>query len=87
MNRPRFNIRAKGIPPRSGWALRLVDNVPNTDYKSGEWVSRWDTQFEFSADLEKRQLFTPKDYADQVRAAIQADYGWSTEIVPIGNPQ
>jgi hypothetical protein len=79
--RPSFTVHAKGLPPLHGWALRLLIDISETDYKKGFWMSKWESEFKF--DEQNPWVFPTEEEAKQASDAIRDDNGIETEVVKV----
>lgn len=87
--RPAIRFPVHGLPPLQGWAVRLLIDIPDADYKQGYWMSRWSKgpnaiEFAFEAGLE--MVFNAEVDAKKISAYLRSEGEIETEVVKIGNP-
>lgn len=87
--RPGIRIPMGHFPPRHGWAVRLLEAIPDAGYKNGDWMSKWvngpkDAESSFGPEL--NLLFNKETDANDVRDHLLTAIDIKTEVAKIGNP-
>lgn len=90
-HRPVARIPWHGAPPLEGWAVRLLQDIPDGDYKKGYWMDHWTEirsqgEVDFGFEPELYMVFAEEKGAHYVRDFLRTDADIETEVVKIGNP-
>ena len=88
-SRPAIRFPVQGFPPLEGWAVRLLIDIPDADYKKGYWMSRWSNSpavREFAFEAESHMVFNVEADAKAVSDYLRNEAEIGTEVVKIGNP-
>jgi hypothetical protein len=91
-NRPFIRIPMHGAPPLTGWAIRLLQDIPEGDFKEGYWMDHWTEvqsqgQIDFQFTPELYMVFTEEAKARHICDFLRSEAAIETAVVKIGNPQ
>ena|SRR5216683_6860121 len=89
-SRPVLRIPMNFLPPLRGWALKLLQDLPDDGPKKGYWLDHWteDPQgvhLGFAPEL--HMVFNAEAKAQEVRDLLRSHAEIETDLVKIGNPQ
>jgi hypothetical protein len=88
---PVIKIPMNFLPPLQGWALRLLQDIPEAGFKRGYWISHWvpepDRGVSFRFGPEMHLVFNSEAQAKEICDELRVKTEVETEVVKIGNPQ
>jgi hypothetical protein len=88
---PVIKIPMTFLPPLQGWTLRLLEDLPQADFKKGQWMSNWQPDGEggvrFAFGPERHLVFNSEAQAKNICEALRNNAEIETEVVKIGDPQ
>lgn len=90
-HRPVMRIPLQGAPPLSGWAIRLLQDIPEAGSKKDYWMDHWTElqtqgQVDFGFEPELYMAFQREADAARIRDFLRTDAEIETEVVKVGNP-
>jgi hypothetical protein len=90
--RPVMRITMPGAPPLAGWAIRLLQDIPECNSKNGYWMDHWtelpvEGQVDFGFEPDLHMAFAKEAEARHISDFLRTNSDIATEAVKIGNPQ
>jgi hypothetical protein len=87
---PVIRIPLTFVPPLQGWAVKLLQDLPDDGPKKGWWLDLWHegpqgVDLRFAPD--RNMAFNLESQAQAVRDHLRSHAEIETEVVKIGNPQ
>jgi hypothetical protein len=86
-----LSIPIPGAPPPHGWAVKLVQDLPDANYKHGYWMATWQKtpeswKFSFDPAPNMAFVFSTEPDAKKVSDFLRKQGEIETEVVKVGNP-
>ena len=86
-SRPFARIKFPDAPPLQGWGVRLLEDIPDAEYKKGDWMSQWfpnTNGVDFKFENELHMVFNLEKAAVNASDRLREGAEISTEVVKVG---